>query len=256
MSDVKDLRDEILGTKFHSSNAELTNKQLICDRLIASNIPPEELLDNLCLYTTRQHLSHILFWERIYRDILEVQGVIMEFGSRWGRNLSLLSNFRSIYEPFNYGRKIIGFDTFKGFQACSELDGSDAKDGDYNVAEGWQDELGQILELHQNNAPLPHKNKFELMQGDASETLNNYLDLHPETIISLAIFDFDIYEPTKNCLEQILPFVTKGSILVFDELNCPGWAGETLALKEILGLSKFAIKRDSRVPLASWLVIE
>ena len=256
MSDRQNSGDEIRGTRLHSSNSELANKQSICDWLTASNIPPEELLDNLCLYMTRQHCAHMLFMERIYKEMLEVQGVVMEFGTRWGRNLALLSNFRSIYEPYNYGRKIIGFDTFAGFQGCSDSDGGTVKDGEYNIIPGWKGELIQILKAHQNNAPLPHMNKFELVQGDASVTLSDYLKSHPETIISLAIFDFDIYEPTQACLKEIIPHVTKGSILVFDQLNCSEWPGETKALKEIFGLERFAIKRDPRVPLASWLVIE
>ena len=39
----------------------------------------------------------------------------MEFGVEWGSTLSLLIKLRSIHEPYNYSRKIIGFDTFSGF---------------------------------------------------------------------------------------------------------------------------------------------
>ncbi|MBK9362456.1 MAG: crotonobetainyl-CoA--carnitine CoA-transferase, partial [Rubrivivax sp.] len=48
----------------------------------------------------------------------------------------------------------------------------------------------------------------------------------------------------------------KGSVLAFDELNCPEFPGETRALREVLGLSKFAIRRDPSSPLTSYLVIE
>lgn len=34
----------------------------------------------------------------------------MEFGVRWGQNLALFESFRGIYEPYNYNRKIVGFD--------------------------------------------------------------------------------------------------------------------------------------------------
>jgi hypothetical protein len=94
------------------------------------------------------------------------------------------------------------------------------------------------------------------VKGDATLSLPAYLKDHPETIIALAYFDFDIYAPTKSCLEAILPHLTKGSVLAFDELNCPEFPGETLALKEVLGLSKYAIRRDPNSPLTSYLVIE
>jgi hypothetical protein len=74
-------------------------------------------------------------------------------------------------------------------------------------------------------------------------------------VIALAYFDFDLYRPTKNCLEAIMPHVTRGSVLAFDEVNCADFPGETLALREVLGLSTHALRRDPNNPLASYLVI-
>ena len=80
--------------------------------------------------------------------------------------------------------------------------------------------------------------------------------MHPETIVALAYFDFDIYQPTKTCLEAIKGRLTKGSVVAFDELNCPEFPGETLALKEVFGLDKYAIRRNPLNPLCSYIVIE
>jgi hypothetical protein len=161
-----------------------------------------------------------------------------------------------MYEPFNYNRKIVGFDTFEGFPSVDSRDGDHVAVGDYGVTDGWQDELEALLEFHNSNQPIPQKRKFELVRGDATETLPRYLAEHPETVIALAYFDFDIYEPTKACLKAILPHLTKGSVLAFDELNCPEFPGETLALREVLGLSRYGIRRDPNSPLTSWLVVE
>ena len=86
--------------------------------------------------------------------------------------------------------------------------------------------------------------------------LPKFLADHPETIIALAYFDFDLYKPTKLCLEGIMPYVTKGTVIAFDELNCPEFPGETLAFREVLGLSRYAIRRDPSNPLTSYIVIE
>ena len=61
---------------------------------------------------------------------------------------------------------------------------------------------------------------------------------HPETIVSLAIFDFDIYQPTKAALEAIKPHLFKGSVLVFDELCDDIFPGETIALREVFDLER------------------
>ena len=163
---------------------------------------------------------------------------------------------RGIYEPFNYNRKIVGFDTFGGFPSVDKKDGAKVKTGDYAVTENYEVYLEKILAYHESESPIPHIKKFELVKGDAIVTIDEYLKRSPETIVALAYFDFDIYMPTKKCLEAILPRVTKGSIIAFDELNCPEFPGETLAVMEVLGLSKFALKRSVLNPLISYIVIE
>lgn len=239
-----------------STQHEKDNKANLVDTLRSKGVPDSEILDNLGLFLTRQALSRINLIQSLYQQILPVHGVIMEFGVRWGQNLALLSNLRGMHEPYNYNRKIIGFDTFSGFPEVSSEDGGLVKKGDYSVTDDWKSTLETILDFHQGNSPIPHKKKYELVEGDATATLKAYLEKHPETIIAMAYFDFDIYKPTKDCLEMILPHLTKGSVLAFDELNCDVFPGETLALKEVLGLSKYALKRDPHNPLVSYLVIE
>jgi hypothetical protein len=170
--------------------------------------------------------------------------------------MALLSTLRSIHEPFNYNRRVIGFDTFDGFPSVEPEDGGRIKPGDYSVTNQWENHLEAILEFHNQNAPIAQKRKFDLIKGDATVTLPNYLELNPETIIALAYFDFDLYRPTRDCLQAILPHLTKGSVLAFDELNCPEFPGETLALREVLGLSRYDIRRDPSTPLTSYLIIE
>ena len=162
---------------------------------------------------------------------------------------------RGIYEPFNYNRKIIGFDTFGGFPSVDAKDGQLVKPGDYGVTESYQEYLTQILALHEADSPIPHKRKFELVAGDASETVPRYLRDHPETVVAFAYFDFDIYAPTKACLEAIRPRLTKGAVVAFDELNCPEFPGETLAFDEVFGVANYALRRSPLNPLISYLVV-
>jgi hypothetical protein len=239
-----------------STNDENLNRNFIINQLRNSPIPESELINNLGLYLNRQSLSRILFMAELYQKIIEVHGVIMEFGVRWGQNLALFSSLRGMLEPYNYNRKIIGFDTFEGFPSVDKKDGGFVHKGDYAVVNGYEEILETILTYHESESPISHKKKFELVKGDATVTINDYLMRQPETIIAFAYFDFDIYLPTKKCLDAILPRLTKGSILAFDELNCPQFPGETLALMEVVGLSKFAIKRSPLNPLISYLVID
>jgi len=220
----------------------------------SSPIPRQELLySQLSLYLPRQELSRILALAELYRNhVLETNGVLIEFGTCYGRTAALLTNLRGIFEPFNFTRKLIVFDTFTGLRGTNEKDGKHtlASDGAYNAGEGYERYLDEVLTYHESEAPIAHRKKFEIVKGDASKLITTYLAAHPETIIAMAYFDFDIYVPTKTCLEAIRPHLTRNSVLAFDELNCPEYPGETRALSEVLGLGKCTLRRS---PLSPWM---
>jgi hypothetical protein len=221
-------------------------------------IPENEILSNLGLFIKRQSLSRIMFMNDLYQRIINIHGIVMEFGVRWGQNLALFEAFRGMYEPFNYSRKIVGFDTFAGFPSIDKKDGSSdlASVEAFSVTDKYDEYLEKILQYHESESPLSHMKKFELVKGDATKTIDKYLDDNPETIVALAYFDFDIYSPTKKCLEKITDRLTKGSIVGFDELCYHDFPGETLALKEVLGLGKYSIMRSPLSPSTSFIVIE
>jgi hypothetical protein len=221
-------------------------------------IPQEELLANLGLFVNRQSMGRMLFLHELYRRIVPVEGVVMELGVRWGQTLALFSSFRGLYEPFNYTRRIVGFDTFEGFPSVSVHDRpSDATGvGAYGVTEGYDDYLRAVLECHEQESPIGHITKYDVVRGDVVETVPRYLEEHPETIVALAFFDVDLYEPTRACLEAIRPYLTRGSVIAFDELNCPDFPGETLALREVLGLDNVRLERSPLVSYPAFAVID
>jgi len=221
-------------------------------------IPNSERLNNLGLFISRQNLSRILWMHELYTKIIGVHGVVIEFGVRWGQNMALFENLRGIYEPFNYNRKIIGFDTFEGFVSLDAKDGDGEimREGSYGVSQGYEQFLERILDYHESESPIQHIKKYELIKGDATFTAKKYFEDNPHTIVALAYFDFDIYKPTYECLKIISEHVTKGSVIAFDELNCKEFPGETLALKEVWGINKYAIKRVPYSPLTSYIIVE
>ncbi|MBW8038855.1 MAG: crotonobetainyl-CoA--carnitine CoA-transferase [Planctomycetes bacterium] len=243
---------------FNTTSSEKEADNDLFELLQSCPIPKNELLSNLGLFIKRQDLSRILFFHDLYQKIINVPGIIIEFGVRWGQTLALFESFRGIYEPYNYTRKIVGFDTFLGFPSVHEKDGSAEfiKEGAYSVTDNYDEYLENILSYHEKKSPISHMKKYKLIKGDATETFRKYLEEHPETVIALAFFDFDIYEPTKVCLELIRDHLTKGSIVGFDQLNHPDFPGETQAMKEVFGLGRYRLIRSPINPMPSYMVIE
>lgn len=252
------MKTENTGIKTYASSEERDIRKKMVHLLKTTPIPEDQLLSNLGLFLNSKDLSRILFMDHLYRLAVEVPGVVIEFGVRWGQNSALFAALRGIYEPFNRHRKIIGFDTFEGFPSVAPQDGvSDMiYTGNLSVTSGYDEYLEQILRCQEQDNPLGHITKFELRKGDACQEIERYIAENPQIIVALAYFDFDLYEPTKKCLEAIIPRMVKGSVIGFDELNDPDSPGETLALIDTLGLRNIRLKRYRYASRVSYLILE
>lgn len=248
----------IIEVKTIASKQEIANREGLIKLYKNSPIPDDEKVTNSSLFVKRQELSKLLFFNTIYQKILPTHGIIIEFGVRWGQNLVTLSNLRGIYEPFNYGRKIVGFDTFEGFINVNKNDGDHSiiKNGAFSVTENYELFLADVLAAHHEESPLSHIEKNFIRKGEAVVEFKKYLEEHPETIVSFAYFDFDIYQPTKECLEMLLPVMPKGSIIGFDELIDPQFPGETVALKEVIKMGNYQLFKNPYGGIQSYIIVE
>ena len=251
---MKDAPHERMKTQASSDEVEAYRR--LAELLSRSPIPAGEILANLSLYLPRSALSQVLFLGHLYSLVLDVHGVVMELGLRWGRNVALLTTLRNVFEPHNYGRHIVGFDTFEGFPGVAPQDGGDAviKPGALSVAPDYQAYLDDVLAQHERLGPRAQLRRFETVKGDAEQTVPAWLDAHPEAVVALAYFDMDLYRPTKAALEAILPRLTKGSVIAFDEACVREFPGETVALREVVDLSQRALQRSPYSGHASYIV--
>jgi hypothetical protein len=241
-----------------ASEDQVQARQKLMDLWRKCPIPDEELLVNLGLYIRSSVLAKMLYINELYQKVINTPGVIMEFGVWWGANLALFESLRAIYEPYNFTRKIVGFDTFTGYPAINAKNGKSelAKKGAYSVSENYYEYLDKLLDYHEKENTMAHIKKYELVKGDACDTVDAYFKEHPETIIALAYFDMQLHKPTKKCLKAIRPYITRGTVIAMDDLNCSEFAGETLAFKEVIGLDRYRIIRSQFLPDRSIIVID
>ena len=206
-----------------------------------------EKLMNFPLYVPRQNLANFIIKYEIFKRILNIHGSIVECGSLFGGGLMTFAQLSAIFEPTNHQRRIIGFDTFAGFTGLAD---QDAKSESHEAHAGGMavdsyEEIKRCAALYDMNRFVGHIPKVELVKGDATVTIPEYLEDNPQLIVSLLYLDFDVYEPTRVALEHFLPRMPKGAVIGFDELNLKSWPGETLAVLEMLDLHKFRVERFS-----------
>jgi hypothetical protein len=241
--------------QFFPSKLEQETRANLRSLYADSPIPAEDRLEHLEVYMRPQRISEIISLDFLYRQALGIHGVIMEFGVRWGRHLPVFIALRTRYEPHNLYRKVVGFDTFAGFTESSPKDGNSPRvhPGAMAVSEGYEAHLEQVLSLHERETPGSHIRRFDLIKGDAPEALQRYLEEHPETIVSLAYFDMDVYQPTKACLDLLRPHLPKGAVIAFDQISHPDFPGETIALKESTWFSHSTLERMPYAPYPTFI---
>lgn len=239
------------------SAKEVEARKQILQLFQQSPIPDDEILVNLPLFLRSTGLAKLLYLNELYESIVPLPGVVMEFGIWWGANIATFESFRSVYEPYNWTRKVIGFDTFEGYPSVSDKDGGSAyaKVGGYTVTDDYEQYLRNMLDAHEADNVMAHLKKYELIKGDVVRTIDSYLEKNPETIVALAYFDLALYEPTKKCLEAIKPYLIPGSIIAMDELNSHDFPGETVAMREVFGSSGYEIKRSRFLSDRAYLTI-
>ena len=249
-------------TKHRASTTRIEKEQgyaMRMERCIAdSPFPNLDRLRNFSLYTPRQDLTNFLVRYEIFKRVLTVHGSMIECGVLRGGGLMSWAQFSAIFEPTNHQRRIVGFDTFRGFPKLSKQDRSsesnEARPG--GLAVDSYDHLQQCIELFDMNRFVGHVPKVELIRGDATETIPKYLQENPQLIVSLLYLDFDLYEPTLAALKHFLPRMPKGAVIAFDELNSKDWRGESIAVLESLKLSEYRIERCPFGSMISFAQIE
>jgi hypothetical protein len=219
-------------------------------------------LRNFARFVPRQALSTFLAKREIFQRILGIHGQIIECGVFMGGGLFSWTQLSSIYEPLNHTRRVIGFDSFSGFPSVSAQDKPEEQlDSNLHKQAGTykfehKDELMDCCRIHDMNRPIGHIPRVELVEGDANQTMPQYLRDNPHLVVALLYLDFDIYEPTKTALETFLSRMPKGAVIAFDELNQKQWPGETLAVLESVGIRNLKIERVPFVPQISFAQLD
>lgn len=145
----------------------------------------------------------------------------LEFGVFGGKSINGISSHTI--------GKVYGFDSFQG------------------LPENWRPGFNKGMFDRKNVLPKVNSN-VELVVGWFNETLPAFLKQHKDSKVRLLHIDCDLYSSTKQVFELLIPFMTKDTVIVFDELvNYAGYdgpKGELRALYEFINHPQYEIVCD------------
>lgn len=217
----------------------------------------ETRLENFPKYARRQSLKRFLAMYEIFKMVMNVKGSIVECGVFRGFSVMAWAKLSTILEPENLTRRIYGFDTFDGFPSVGDQDRNgtgDAAKGDFQASS--YDELLDLIKVYDQDRFLGHIPKVQLVRGDATKTIPEFVKQNTHLLVSLLFLDFDLYEPTKVALQEFVPRMPRGAVIAFDELDNPIWPGETKALLDTLKASSLKIQRLAWDPYIGYAVLD
>ena len=163
---------------------------------LLSDLSAQEIANSTFVYSERQLITTSLTRIDLFRKILNIQGSIVECGVHRGNSLFLYNHLSTILEPYNFNRKVIGFDTFEGFKNISKHDSRELKESDFS--DTCYEHLKEWSLLQDTNRAVSHIEKIELIKGDATKTIPDYVEKNEHLIIALLYLDFDIWTNLSN----------------------------------------------------------
>lgn len=170
-------------------------------------------------------------WARydLFKMVVDLPGDIVECGVFQGTGVLYWARMIQAYNPLSR-RKVIGFDTFEGYpdsmKGQQDIDSSEAfmKEAQYSGISA-----GKIMEVARE---LGLDHRIELVKGDATKTIKEYVEENGGFRAALVNLDFDIYEPTRAALESLYDILIPKGLVVFDEYAVHEWGGESKAADE------------------------
>lgn len=155
--------------------------------------------------------------ERIFLSIARfahinrpIEGYYMEFGSHEGRTMRLAwKHFQHLFDW-----DFLAFDSFEGLPDIEKIDEQEIWSKG-RLKTGEEDFLNIV-----KKSGMP-RSKITTIKGFYEDTLTSDLanKLLPKKAAVIYI-DCDLYKSTVPILKFIIPFLQKGTIIVFDDWNC------------------------------------
>lgn len=189
-----------------------------------------EDLDHFTLIAGVHNFARKKFIVDLLSETLDVTGNIYEFGTWRGSTLILLAEWYKLMRPQGY-KSVYAFDGFEGLASGTSMDGN-AQGEHVGEYKGDAEFLQLVI---QQRGLASHVN---LVPGDIIETAAAHFERIALPLVSFALIDVDLFEPAKAAIDAMLPYLSPGAKVVFDEGTAPEWEGEQRAVTYLVKQAK------------------
>jgi O-methyltransferase len=173
---------------------------------------------------------------RLAAWVLTTPGCIVECGTWRGGMIA------GIADLLGSGRSYYLYDSFQGLPPATEIDGE--------LARRWQADTASPT--YYNNCAASEEEARTAMSRSAAKTYRIVKGWFEETLpkerpsepIALLRMDADWYESTKCILDNLIPRMAPGGMVIVDDYYA--WEGCTAAVNEFVAARKWQIRQSKR----------
>jgi len=241
----------------HSSAEQAEFRKALIDLFNKAPIADEQILNHLGLFNRSSMLARYLHYYELYSLMLSNPGVILIYGYGYGSAITSFLSLRAILEPYNYSRKILGFDDFTpsgklSYFVENPTDLTPDKYGFLNTGKDYLDYLMQVIDFHEKENILSYIPKVELFSDDPVSETRSRLKTAKDLKISLVYFDRTFSEDITDLLNELKPYIDNDTIFCPSTINSFLPTGELDAVKKVFG-KNLMITSSKFVPDKSYL---
>ena len=201
--------------------------------------------NNFYLSCDNSRIGKMVAHYELFKMSSKIPGCIIECGVFKGASLIRFATFLKLLKS---NKKIIAFDTF-GKHTTTKIS-SDHKRRKKLLSHGKEAiSEKQLIGILKRKGL---KKNIQLIKGDITKTVPNYLKLNPKLKISLLNLDVDFYEPSMSILKNFYPKLSKDGILMLDDYGV--WDGETMAVDEYFIDKKIKIRKYTFSKTPSYII--
>lgn len=180
--------------------------------------------------------QQLVLYMEVMEKTIDIPGEIAEFGVASGTSLRALVRLNNVFNehrPVGPAKKFVyGFDSFEGLPDLNKEKDliTNASQSIPDMKKGGFESKGTLKNLEEF---VEKENFVKLCKGLFCNTLSDFLIKNPHVVFSLIHIDCDVYSSTKEVLDMVLPRLSVGGIVLFDEIFQETFPGETAGFLEV-----------------------